>query len=193
MVNDQTTPVHTINDDNTKREIHNDIKQRANEVLASPGISFDGKNVKQNLPAHTLDAFRSLYPFDPNNPPHCDDQVFDMDPGTVSPNTGTDLNPAYQTNWYFNDRVDPNVAYNFARDAAIRTSKFDGYLSCFDSVDDNSWSNVGFFTTYGLDLGIKQAAGLIRAFIDDTDATPPTIAGSRHRPQPPTRAAAVSR
>src|SRR2546423_11559769 len=46
FLEDVTTPVHTINGSLETFEIHNDIEQRANEVLANPGVAYGGHYVK---------------------------------------------------------------------------------------------------------------------------------------------------
>jgi hypothetical protein len=161
LLEDQTTPVHTSNDSFTTAEVHNDIEKRADEVLNPPYVSYNGQLVKDALPALDPSAFQSLYSFPPSN---CADKAHD---------------PAadFKSRWYTDTlpRAGEGVAHAYVRQTAEITHAHLPYIECINTEDNNAWSDVGYFTAYGLDLGIKSAAGLIRQFIEDVDRTAPTI------------------
>ena len=162
LLEDQTTPVHTTNDSFTTREVHNDIEKRADEVLTPPYVSYNGQLIKDALPALTLSDFQSLYSFPPSN---CADKAHDPAPD-------------FKSRWYANtlSRPGEGVAHAYVRQTAETTTAHMPYIECINTEDNSSWSDVGYFTSYGLDLGIKSAAGLIRQFIEDVDHTAPIVA-----------------
>jgi hypothetical protein len=162
LLEDQTTPVHTSNDSYTTAEVHNDIEKRADEVLNPPYVSYNGQDIKDELPALDLASFQSLYPFPPSN---CADKVHNPAPD-------------FKSRWYTSTLSHPGegVAHAYVRQTAEITHAHLPYIECINTEDNKSWSDVGYFTSYGLDLGIKSAAGLIRQFIEDVDHTAPTLA-----------------
>ena len=170
LLEDNTTPVHTINSSYTTYQVHNDVETEADAVLVHP-VTVTAGVVKDLLPALTASNFSMLYDWPPPAPAP-QDCVVDA------------LNPAdfYKTRWYTDSLVGlpaggggAGVAYAYTRGAAEIAHRFKPYIECIDTDDDNNWASMGFFTALGLDLEIKEVAGLIRQFIEDVDKTPPTV------------------
>ena len=174
LLEDVTTPVHTINGSLETFEVHNDVETRADEVLASPGVSFNGQVVKNALPALTKSDFTNLYSF---QPPSCVDKA--VDPAQLFASRR------------YSDRLPilpgEGVAHAYVRNLADISNTFIPYIECIDTESDRGWDSVGFFTASGLDTGIKGAGGLMHQFMADSgmaDTTPPIISLSSNSTTP---------
>ena len=167
LLEDVTTPVHTINSSLSTYKVHNDIENMADTVLkpGSPIFTNDGHLVKDRLPAYALSDFVGLYPSLPV--PNC-------------PGDFVDPVPYFMERWYA-EMLAPSlqsgegVAHGYTRISAEITTLFKPYIECINTEADFDWHTMGHFTAYGLDTAIKSTAGLIRSFIEETDKTPPTI------------------
>jgi len=176
LLEDVTTPVHTIDGSVEAFQMHNDVEKRADEVLASSGVVYNGKVMKDALPALTAADFATLYT---PHPPSCADQI--IDPGTY-----------FKDRWYAHplpeNPTDPlasipalpgeGVAHAYVRNSAEVSHRFIPYIKCINTEDDRSWESVGAFTASGLDMGVKSAAGLLHQFMHDAslaDTTPPSV------------------
>ncbi len=174
LLEDVTTPVHTINGSFETFEVHNDVETRTDEVLASPGVSFNGQLVRNALPALTKSDFTNLYSFHPTS--SCADKA--VDPAQLFASRR------------YSDRLPflpgEGVAHAYVRNLADISHTFIPYIKCIDTESDSGWDSVGFFTASGLDTGIKGAAGLMHQFMADAgmaDTTAPVVS---LRTAPPT-------
>ncbi len=167
LLEDVTTPVHTIDSSFSTYEVHNDIESMADSVLASGSTIFtnDGHLVKDKLPAYTLSDFVGLYSALPV--PNC-------------PEKFVDPVPFFKERWYY-PMLKPSllpgegIAHGYTRVTAEMTNQFKPYIECINTEADFDWRTMGHFTAFGLDTAIKSTAGLIRSFIEETDKTPPVI------------------
>ena len=147
----------------------------ADQVLVND-ISYNGKVVKFALPALSLSDFQSLYP---SQPPSCTNEALDLDPAQD-----------FKSRWYTDTltrQFAEGVAHAYVRNSAEITNKVMPYINCINTEDDGNWKSMGFFTAYGLDLGIKSTAGLIHKFMADagmSDTTPPTVSISSQPTSP---------
>jgi hypothetical protein len=175
LLEDQTTPVHTSNSSYTTAQVHNDIEKRAGEVIAAGSTIYanDGYLVQNRLPAHDLAAFQNLYQFPP--PP----RIIYVNGNAITITCPAPDPAQFFTDRWYTDRLsradNEGVAHAYVRHTAEITHSFLDYIECINTEDDSQWSKVGFFTAYGLDLGVKSVAGLIRQFIEDVDKTPPAL------------------
>jgi hypothetical protein len=174
LLEDVTTPVHTINGSFATFEVHNDVETRADEVLATPGVVYNGVAVKDALPALTLSDFRNLYSL---QPPSCGSKA--VDPAQ-----------SFKPRWYADTLAKQSgegVAHAYVRNSAETSHQFIPYIECINTEDDKGWDSVGFFTASGLDAGVKSAAGLIHQFMSESgmaDTLPPSISLSANSPSP---------
>lgn len=180
FLEDQTTPVHTTNDSLTTFLVHNNIEKRADEVLAGTVLYNNNLVVRDALPALGLSDFQGLYSFPPSGFPSTPSRA-------ACPGLATDSAQYFKPRWY--KETDPvtmatispasqpgeGVAHAYARGTAEITNNFMPYIQCIVTAIDRDWNKVGFFTAFGLDLGIKSAAGLIRDFIETVNQAPPTV------------------
>jgi hypothetical protein len=177
LLEDNTTPVHTINGDFDTYEVHNDVESVADAVLIQP-VTIDPDpndptgeiHVMNRLPSLSKDAFTKLYDY----PPAPDD--LDSDPECTSPQLP---NPAdfYKARWWADSLPSgEGVAHAYTRSAAEIAHQFMPYIeNCINTENDRNYPSMGFFTALGLDNAIKGTAGLIRRFIEEVDKTPPAI------------------
>jgi hypothetical protein len=177
LLEDQTTPVHTTNDSLTTFLVHNNTEKRADEVLAGT-VRYNNLVVRDQLPALSLSDFQGLYSFPPSGFPPL---------RAACPGLATDSAQYFKPRWYTETdpatmaRISPasqpgeGVAHAYVRDTAEITNTFMPYIECTATGIDRDWNKVGYFTAFGLDLGIKSAAGLIRQFIEEVDRVPPTV------------------
>lgn len=174
LLEDVTTPVHTIDGSVDAYQMHNDVESRADEVLASPGVSFNGNIIKDALPALSASDFGALYTA---HPPICAGDA--IDPGTY-----------FKTRWYTDTlakQPGEGVARAYVRNSAEISHRFIPYIKCINTEDDTSWDKVGTFTVSGLDMGVKSAAGLLHQFMHEAgmaDTTPPSLSLSTNSPNP---------
>jgi hypothetical protein len=176
LLEDQTTPVHTSNSSYTTAQVHNDVEKWAADVIG-PGSTIyanDGHLVENKLPALDLPAFMNLYQFPP--PPLI---RFDGDGNPITVTCPAPDPAQFFTDRWYTDKLaratNEGVAHAYVRHTAEITHGFLDYIECINTETDSQWGNVGFFTAYGLDLGVKSVAGLIRQFIEDVDKTPPAV------------------
>jgi hypothetical protein len=181
LLEDQTTPVHTINDDLTTAEVHNDVERMADLVLTTP-VTVNGANLEDLLPAPDLASFATLYTWPPV---HCT-----LNPSTLAcvpfgapPEQCTIQAPDpanyFEQRWYANTlarEANEGVAHAYTRLTAEKTVNYSPYIQCMNTEDSLNYPAMGCFTALGLDLGVKSCAGLIRQFIEDVDKVPPTAA-----------------
>jgi hypothetical protein len=169
LLEDNTTPVHTINGSVETYHIHNDIETLADYAIQS--ASVDAGYVHNLIPADTTADFVKIYDWPPT-------------PGTASCATKAPVNPSFnfQPRWYADTlprMSGEGVAHAYTRDLADIAHRFMPYIECIDTEDDHNWPSMGFFTTLALDNAVKATAGLIRRFIEDVDKTAPTVAISQ--------------
>jgi hypothetical protein len=181
LLEDQTTPVHTINDDLTTFEVHNDVERMADLVLIRPE-EVDAGIVTNLLPALDLASFQALYDWPP---PHCTpdpSNPYICAPASL-PSEGCASQAPNPTNyfkarWYTNTLARASgegVAHAYCRVTAEMTVNYMPYIECMNTEDNLNYPAMGCFTALGLDLGIKSAAGLIRQFLEEVDHTPPRV------------------
>jgi hypothetical protein len=178
LLEDATTPVHTISSSFQTYEVHNDIEKRADEVL-SDNIAWNGHVVKDTLPADNAVDFHNTYAFPP---------------GSLSDNSCLDFarNPLadFAPRDYVGtlERMDgEDYAHAYVRRNAELSHQHYRFISCINTEDDTTWDKVGFFTAYGLDLGIKSVAGLMHQFMSDAgldDREPPSVTLQSLYPSP---------
>jgi hypothetical protein len=174
LLEDVTTPVHTIDGSVDAFQMHNDVEKRADEVLASPGVVYNNHVIKDSLPALTAVDFGNLYP---TGQPSCSSDA--VDPMQF-----------YKTRWYtdtLQTQPGEGVAHAYVRNSAEISHQFIPYIKCINTEDDTSWNSVGIFTLSGLDTGVKSAAGLMHQFMNESalaDTTPPSVTLSTNLPNP---------
>jgi hypothetical protein len=183
LLEDVTTPVHTIRSSVTTFYVHNDVEAAADRVLGPTPTAYNGTVVEDALPAGSAADLASLFPFPP--------QPITVQDGGNPPvqvpcwNSSSDPivdDPAYfKTAWYLDAPTSSDqegVAHRYVRESAELTNTFMPYIECLDydaGHEQWDWNRMGFFTTYGLDLAVKSAAGLIRRFVEQTDVTAPAV------------------
>ena len=165
LLEDNTTPVHTIDDSVETFEIHNDVETLADYGISSASVTAGF--VKDLLPALNTTGFTKIYDWPPT-------------PGDSSCPPKFPTNPSFyfKTRWYADSLPllgGEGVAHGYTRNAAEMANRFMPYIECIDTERDHNWPSMGFFTALGLDNAIKATAGLIRRFIEDVDKTPPTV------------------
>ena len=169
LVEDATTPVHTISSSYQTYQVHNDIETRADEVLIDD-ITWNGHVVKEALPADTYNDFHNLYAWPPIV--YSDSSCLDDVRNPVSDFTPRDYVADLE-------RMEgEGVAHAYVRRNAELSHQYYPFIQCINTEDDATWDKVGFFTAYSLDLGIKSVAGLIHQFLADAglgDHEPPTV------------------
>ena len=174
LLEDVTTPVHTINSSFETFEIHNDIEQRANEVLASPGVYYNGVTVKDGIPVLKSTDLSNVSQFPP---PTCAGQA--VAPGLF-----------YKERWYADTlarQPGEGIAHAYVRNSAEASHQFMPYIECIEVDRDKTWDHVGFFTASGLDNGVKSVAGLMPQFMAESgmsDTTPPSVSLSTSTSSP---------
>jgi len=166
LLEDVTTPVHTIDDSLTTFHVHNDVEHVADQAVTG-FYSMNGKAVRDSLPAHSLADFTALYEYPPapSFNPDCASQA--VDPSLY-----------YQPDLYaagLSRSQGEGVAHAYTRRSAEITNQFMPYIKCVYTELEGDWAAMGYFTAFGLDTGIKSTAGLIRQFIEDVDTTGPAI------------------
>ncbi len=165
LAQDCTVPMHTTDDDYDKFNFdkHNNIESLADDLLWQD-LMWDGKVIKNYLPALTSSKFTSLYPFPPPPPPSLDPPL----PNCVS--LATDPAFYYKQRWYSNTltpKTGEGVAHAYTREAAEISQHVMPYLECIETVRDRNWNTMGFFTALELDLEVKAAAGLINRYLNE--------------------------
>jgi hypothetical protein len=166
LLEDNTTPVHTINGSVETFHIHNDIETLADYAIQS--ASVDAGYVRNLIPALNVADFTRIYDWPPTpGDDGCPAKAPD-DPSVY-----------FHTRWYADTLARSNgegVAHAYTRDVAEVSHLFMPYIECINTEDDHNWPSMGFFTTLGLDNAVKATAGLIRRFIEDVDTTAPSVA-----------------
>jgi len=165
LLEDNTTPVHTIDDSVETFEVHNDVETLADYAVI--GASVNAGLVKDLLPALSVSDFTKVYDWPPT-------------PGDSSCPAKAPINPSFyfQQRWYAGNlprQSGEGVAHAYTRNMAEIAHRFMPYIECIDTERDHNWPSMGFFTALGLDNAIKATAGLIRQFIEDVDKTPPAL------------------
>lgn len=183
LLEDVTTPVHTINSSITTFEVHNQVEHIADQVVADQ-IMLGTTPVSAAIPVDDASTLAVLSTFPPppiyvdvNNIPiaiPCGDGA----PNPADPNY-------FKPRWY----VDPlapaaeGVAHAYVRESAELTHSFMPYIECIkeSTLLPWDWARNGFYTAYGLDLAVKSTAGLIHQFLhevgeDDHDSPTLTLA-----------------
>jgi len=165
LLEDNTTPVHTVNGSVEAFERHNDIEQMADYAIISATVNAGA--VKDLLPALNTSDFTKVYDWPPTpGEADCQDQ-FKTDPSFY-----------FHPRWYTDTLPhlgDEGVAHAYTRNVAEMAHRFIPYIECIDTESDANWPAMGFFTALGLDNAVKATAGLIRQFIEDVDKTPPAV------------------
>ncbi len=175
LLEDNTTPVHTVNGSIEAFERHNDIETMADAVLRSNNpVAVNAGVVENLLPALNTSDFVKLYDF----PPTPNDVIL---PGGLVVHCPSlyPTNPSFNfnTRWYTDTLArmsGEGVAHAYTRNLAEISHRFIPYIECINTESDHNWPAMGFFTALALDNAIKATAGLIRQFIEDTDKTAPT-------------------
>jgi hypothetical protein len=166
LLEDNTTPVHTVNGSVEAFERHNDIESLADYAIKS--ASVNAGLVQDLLPALNTTDFTKVYDWPPTPGDSSCPAKFPTDPAAY-----------FNTRWYADSlsfQSGEGVAHAYTRNVAEMAHKFIPYIECIDTESDHNWASMGFFTALGLDNAIKATAGLIRRFIEDVDKTPPTLA-----------------
>ena len=187
LLEDNTTPVHTVHKSYITYQVHNDVESVADAVLIQPvGINPDANGeslVKNRLPALGKSDFQALYDYPPTPPD------LNSDAKCTAPALPDPANYFRDTWWadslvYVEKRADGGagdqdrggVAHAYTRSVAEIANKFMPYISdCINTENDRNYPSMGFFTALGLDNAIKATAGLIRQFIEDIDKTAPAV------------------
>ncbi len=165
LLEDNTTPVHTVNGSYEAFERHNDIESMADAVLRAVNpVAVSAGVVENLLPALSKDDFRALYDFPPAAP---------SNGGTCGVPDPTGY---YKVNWWADSLPQgEGVAHAYTRSVAEIAHRYIPYIECIDTEADHNWPSMGVFTALALDNAIKSTAGLIRQFIEDVDKTPPAV------------------
>jgi hypothetical protein len=166
LLEDNTTPVHTINGSFETFQIHNDVETLADYAIAS--ASVNAGYVRNLIPADTTTDFVKIYDWPPA-------------PGDDSCPAKAPADPSFyfQKRWYADSlprMSGEGVAHAYTRDLADIAHLSYPYIHCIDTERDHNWPSMGFFTAQGLDNAVKATAGLIRQFIEDVDKTAPSVA-----------------
>jgi hypothetical protein len=166
LLEDNTTPVHTINGSAEAFHIHNDVESLADYAVQSATVNAGA--VRDLIPADTAADFVRIYdwPPTPGGDDHCEDQA--------------DVNPSFrfESRRYadtLSRQQGEGVAHAYTRTLAELAHLNYPYVHCIDTERDHNWPSMGFFTTQGLDNAVKATAGLIRQFIEDVDKTAPAV------------------
>ena len=166
LLEDNTTPVHTINESYSTATIHNNVETMADYAVQSARVNAG--YVSDLIPTSTIDQFVATYDWPPTPGDHdCVGQ------------SGGDPAFYFQPRWYaagLQRDGGEGVAHAYTRNLANIASQFKDYVKCIDTVDDHNWPAMGYFTALGLDDAVKATAGLIRQFIEDVDKTAPALA-----------------
>ena len=158
LVEDATTPVHTISSSFQTYEVHNDIERRADEVLTD-NVMWNGRLIKDALPADNAVDFHNTYAWPPA--PLSDNSCLDYARNPLADFAPRDYVATLE-------RMDgEDYAHAYVRRNAELSHQHYRFISCINTEDDTTWDKVGFFTAYGLDLGIKSVAGLMHQFMSE--------------------------
>jgi hypothetical protein len=189
LLEDNTTPVHTINSSFTTFEVHNDIESMADAVIGLNPVGVNAGVVKDLLPTANVANFQRLYDWPPPVCTNVDVQVGGFTVRECLPSSAPSQaclnlapNPVdfYRQRWYADQLQSPNegIAHDYTREAAETAHVFMPYIKCMNTEDQHNWPSMGLFTALSLDTEVKAVAGLIRRFMDDVgaiDRTPPTV------------------
>ena len=182
LLEDVTTPVHTIRSSVTTFYVHNDVEKAADGVVGPSPTTYGSEVVADNLPAKSAADLAGLFPFPPQPI-----TVAIQDQQVQVPCWNSQVDPIvddasfFKPDWYLEaptSSSEEGVAHRYVRESAERTNTFMPYIECLDYDTGHqqwNWDRMGFFTTYGLDLGIKSTAGLIRRFVEQTDVEAPAV------------------
>jgi hypothetical protein len=192
LLEDNTTPVHTVHKSFITYEVHNLVEGVADSVLIDPvraPIPGAVAYVKDALPAANAQIFQALYAY----PPRGIDIMPDAN-CTAPPNPAAYFKPSWWADSLVytdpqagGDQDNGGVAHAYTRSLAEIANRYMPYISdCHYPLpgqttpdDFFTYSSMGFFTALGLDNAIKATAGLIRQFIEDIDKTPPVVTVSQ--------------
>jgi hypothetical protein len=182
LLEDVTTPVHTIRSSITTFYVHNDVEKAADGVVGPSPTVYNNAVVADNLPAKSASDLAGLFPFPPQP---ITVQVDDLSVQVPCWNSQIDPivdDPVYfKPDWYLQTPThadEEGLAHRYVRESAELTNTFMPYIECLDHDNGHgqwNWDRMGFFTTYGLDLAIKSTAGLIRSYVELTDVQAPAV------------------